>query len=187
MPNPKVGTVTPDVAAVKNAKAGQVQFRVDKAGIVHATIGRRSFDADSCRATSGCPDGRLNKAKPASSKVCICIKGGGFVHHGRGRVRVDIPFHRGVIARNWALAVRSVWWALAPVGSSKTVGVQATALNGQRRWRSRCDGMQVSLTVGRCNVGVRRQNPQGACKEKTLSLNRSEKEAVITRSDRPRR
>ena len=46
MPNPKVGTVTPDVAtAVKNAKAGQVQFRVDKAGIVHATIGRRSFDA----------------------------------------------------------------------------------------------------------------------------------------------
>ena len=42
---PKVGTVTPDVAtAVKNAKAGQVQFRVDKAGIVHSTIGRRSFD-----------------------------------------------------------------------------------------------------------------------------------------------
>ncbi|TNF57130.1 MAG: 50S ribosomal protein L1, partial [Burkholderiales bacterium] len=47
MPNPKVGTVTPDVAtAVKNAKAGQVQFRVDKAGIVHGTIGRRSFEAD---------------------------------------------------------------------------------------------------------------------------------------------
>ena len=45
MPNPKVGTVTPDVAtAVKNAKAGQVQFRVDKAGIVHGTIGRRSFE-----------------------------------------------------------------------------------------------------------------------------------------------
>jgi len=47
MPNPKVGTVTPDVAtAVKNAKAGQVQFRVDKAGIIHGTIGRRSFDSD---------------------------------------------------------------------------------------------------------------------------------------------
>src|SRR4249920_1201399 len=45
MPNPKVGTVTQDVAAaVRNAKAGQVQFRVDKAGIIHATIGRRSFD-----------------------------------------------------------------------------------------------------------------------------------------------
>jgi large subunit ribosomal protein L1 len=47
MPNPKVGTVTPDVAtAVRNAKAGQVQFRVDKAGIIHGTIGRRSFDSD---------------------------------------------------------------------------------------------------------------------------------------------
>src|ERR1700693_1307754 len=48
MPNPKVGTVTPDVAtAVKNAKAGQVQYRTDKAGIIHATIGRKSFsDAD---------------------------------------------------------------------------------------------------------------------------------------------
>src|SRR5574339_926881 len=45
MPNPMIGTVTPDVAqAVKNAKAGQVQFRADKAGIVHATIGRRSFE-----------------------------------------------------------------------------------------------------------------------------------------------
>lgn len=44
MPNPKVGTVTPNVAeAVKNAKAGQVQYRTDKAGIVHATIGRASF------------------------------------------------------------------------------------------------------------------------------------------------
>lgn len=48
MPNPKVGTVTPDVAtAVKNAKAGQVQYRTDRAGIIHATIGRKSFsDAD---------------------------------------------------------------------------------------------------------------------------------------------
>src|SRR6195952_5820615 len=45
MPNPKVGTVTPDVVtAVKNAKAGQVQFRVDKAGIIHGTIGRASFE-----------------------------------------------------------------------------------------------------------------------------------------------
>jgi large subunit ribosomal protein L1 len=65
MPNPKVGTVTPDVAtAVKNAKAGQVQFRVDKAGIIHGTIGRRSFDTDNLRALIEA----LNKAKPASSK-----------------------------------------------------------------------------------------------------------------------
>jgi large subunit ribosomal protein L1 len=69
MPNPKVGTVTPDVAtAVKNAKAGQVQFRVDKAGIVHATIGRRSFDADKLRGNLSALLDALNKAKPSSVK-----------------------------------------------------------------------------------------------------------------------
>ena len=69
MPNPKVGTVTPDVAtAVKNAKAGQVQFRVDKAGIVHGTIGRRSFEADKLKANLAALVEALNKAKPASSK-----------------------------------------------------------------------------------------------------------------------
>ncbi len=69
MPNPKVGTVTPDVAtAVRNAKAGQVQFRVDKAGIVHATIGRRSFDGDKLGANLRALLDALNKAKPASSK-----------------------------------------------------------------------------------------------------------------------
>jgi len=69
MPNPKVGTVTPDVAtAVKNAKAGQVQFRVDKAGIVHSTIGRRSFDNDKLQANLSALIDALNKAKPATSK-----------------------------------------------------------------------------------------------------------------------
>src|SRR6201991_3478102 len=69
MPNPKVGTVTPDVAtAVKNAKAGQVQFRVDKAGIIHGTIGRRSFDADKLQGNLAALIDALNKAKPASSK-----------------------------------------------------------------------------------------------------------------------
>ncbi|MBN8507524.1 MAG: 50S ribosomal protein L1 [Burkholderiales bacterium] len=69
MPNPKVGTVTPDVAtAVRNAKAGQVQFRVDKAGIIHATIGRRSFDADRLGGNLRALIDALNKAKPASSK-----------------------------------------------------------------------------------------------------------------------
>ncbi|WP_334134998.1 50S ribosomal protein L1 [Tepidimonas sp.] len=69
MPNPKVGTVTPDVAAaVRNAKAGQVQFRVDKAGIVHTTIGRRSFDADKLQGNLAALIEALNKAKPASSK-----------------------------------------------------------------------------------------------------------------------
>jgi len=69
MPNPKVGTVTPDVAtAVKNAKAGQVQFRVDKAGIVHGTIGRRSFESDKLVGNLQALIEALNKAKPASSK-----------------------------------------------------------------------------------------------------------------------
>ncbi len=69
MPNPKVGTVTADVAqAVRNAKAGQVQFRVDKAGIVHATIGRRSFDSDKLHGNLQALIEALNKAKPASSK-----------------------------------------------------------------------------------------------------------------------
>ena len=69
MPNPKVGTVTPDVAqAVKNAKAGQVQFRVDKAGIIHGTIGRRSFDSDKLQGNLAALLDALTKAKPATSK-----------------------------------------------------------------------------------------------------------------------
>lgn len=69
MPNPKVGTVTPDVAtAVKNAKAGQVQFRADKAGIIHASIGRASFDAARLETNVKALIDALNKAKPASAK-----------------------------------------------------------------------------------------------------------------------
>ena len=69
MPNPKVGTVTADVAtAVKNAKAGQVQFRVDKSGIVHATIGRRSFEPTALKTNLLALLDALNKARPASSK-----------------------------------------------------------------------------------------------------------------------
>jgi len=69
MPNPKVGTVTPDVAtAVKNAKAGQVQFRTDKAGIIHCTIGRASFDADQLKTNLTALIDALNKSKPATSK-----------------------------------------------------------------------------------------------------------------------
>jgi large subunit ribosomal protein L1 len=69
MPNPKVGTVTPDVAqAVRNAKAPQVQFRVDKAGIVHGTIGRRSFDTDKLQGNLVALLDALTKAKPATSK-----------------------------------------------------------------------------------------------------------------------
>ena len=69
MPNPKVGTVTPNVAeAVKNAKAGQVQYRTDKAGIVHATIGRASFEAEALRENLTALVDALVKAKPVASK-----------------------------------------------------------------------------------------------------------------------
>ena len=69
MPNPKVGTVTPDVAtAVKNAKAGQVQYRTDRAGIIHATIGRKSFSDADLKSNLVALIDALNKAKPVSSK-----------------------------------------------------------------------------------------------------------------------
>lgn len=69
MPNPKVGTVTPDVAtAVKNAKSGQVTYRVDKAGIVHATIGKASFEVQALKENLVALIADLQKAKPASSK-----------------------------------------------------------------------------------------------------------------------
>lgn len=69
MPNPKVGTVTPNVAqAVKNAKAGQVQYRTDKAGIVQCTIGRASFAVEDLKVNMLALVEALNKAKPSASK-----------------------------------------------------------------------------------------------------------------------
>ncbi len=69
MPNPKVGTVTPDAAtAVKNAKAGQVQYRTDKGGIVHCTIGRASFTVEQLQGNLAALLDALSKAKPASAK-----------------------------------------------------------------------------------------------------------------------
>jgi large subunit ribosomal protein L1 len=69
MPNPKVGTVSPDVAtAVKNAKSGQVRYRVDKAGIVHCPIGRANFEAQKLKENLQALMADLSRAKPASSK-----------------------------------------------------------------------------------------------------------------------
>jgi large subunit ribosomal protein L1 len=69
MPNPKVGTVSPNVAeAVRNAKAGQVQYRTDKGGIVQCTIGRASFGEDALKENLLALVDALNKAKPAASK-----------------------------------------------------------------------------------------------------------------------
>jgi large subunit ribosomal protein L1 len=69
MPNPKVGTVTPNVAdAVRNAKAGQVRYRTDKAGIIHAPIGNANFDSDALRQNLVALLEDLNKLKPSSAK-----------------------------------------------------------------------------------------------------------------------
>ena len=69
MPNPKVGTVTPDVAtAVRNARAGQVQYRTDKAGIIHATIGRASFENTALESNVRALVEALTRARPASAK-----------------------------------------------------------------------------------------------------------------------
>ncbi|RMH17365.1 MAG: 50S ribosomal protein L1 [Gammaproteobacteria bacterium] len=69
MPNPKVGTVTTDVAgAVRNAKAGQVQFRTDKAGLIHGTIGRASFTPEALLENMKVFIAQLNRLKPSSSK-----------------------------------------------------------------------------------------------------------------------
>ena len=69
MPNPKVGTVTPNVAkAVENAKAGQVQFRTDKAGILHCPIGKASFGADALKENLTALLAAVNKAKPSTAK-----------------------------------------------------------------------------------------------------------------------
>jgi large subunit ribosomal protein L1 len=69
MPNPKVGTVTPNVAkAVENAKAGQVQFRTDKAGLVHCAIGKASFEVDALKENLLSLMAAINKVKPATAK-----------------------------------------------------------------------------------------------------------------------
>ena len=75
MPNPKVGTVTPNVAkAVESAKAGQVQFRTDKAGIVHVAIGKASFEAEALKENFMSLLAAVNKAKPAASKGAFLKK-----------------------------------------------------------------------------------------------------------------
>jgi large subunit ribosomal protein L1 len=69
MPNPKVGTVSPNPAeAVKNAKSGQVRYRTDKAGIIHCTIGKANFDAESLKTNLVALLGDLVRAKPAAAK-----------------------------------------------------------------------------------------------------------------------
>lgn len=69
MPNPKVGTVSVNTEkAVTDAKSGQVQYRIDKAGIIHCTIGKASFDADALKENLAALIGALQKSKPSSAK-----------------------------------------------------------------------------------------------------------------------
>src|SRR5499426_1568763 len=90
MPNPKVGTVTPDVAAaVKNSRAGQVQFRVDKAGIVQCSIGRASFTPDQLRDNLVALVDAVNKSKPSNVKGIYLRKVSVSSTMGPG-VRVDV-------------------------------------------------------------------------------------------------
>jgi len=89
MPNPKVGTVTQDVAtAVKNAKAGQIQYRADKAGIVQCTIGRASFPVDALVENLKTLVGAVNKSKPSGVKGIFLKKVSVSSTMGAG-VRVD--------------------------------------------------------------------------------------------------
>ncbi len=89
MPNPKVGTVTPDVAtAVKNAKAGQVQYRTDRNGIIHATVGRNSFGDDALKSNLLALIDALVKARPTSAKGAYMRKVSLSSTMGAG-VRVD--------------------------------------------------------------------------------------------------
>ena len=75
MPNPKVGTVTADVeTAVKNAKAGQVRYRTDKAGIIHCPIGRADFEVDALKENLDALLADLKKGKPASAKGAYVMK-----------------------------------------------------------------------------------------------------------------
>lgn len=98
MPNPKVGTVSADVVtAVKNAKAGQVQYRTDKAGIVHATIGRASFTPEQLKTNLSALIGALNKAKPAGAKGIYLKKVSVSSTMGAG-VRIDTAAFGGQVA-----------------------------------------------------------------------------------------
>jgi large subunit ribosomal protein L1 len=90
MPNPKLGTVTPNVAqAIKDVKAGQVEFRVEKAGIIHAGIGKASFSAADLRANFDALYDAIVKARPSGAKGKYVEKAGLSSTMGPG-VKIDI-------------------------------------------------------------------------------------------------
>ena len=99
MPNPKLGTVTPDVAgAVKAAKAGQIEFRVEKAGIIHAGVGKASFSEDQIRENIAAFVDAINKAKPSGTKGTYMKRVSVFFDHGARRTD-QRGFRRRLIRR----------------------------------------------------------------------------------------
>ena len=159
MPNPKVGTVTPDVAtAVKNAKAGQVQYRADKAGIVQCSIGRASFTPEQLRDNLTALVDAVNKSKPANvkgiylRKVSVSSTMGpgrarGFGELWRRRSRAALRCEQdprcGGDRIVWTLGHRAACMACG--GLSKTVGTERFNRQEQsmlkrpsvlRRWRT---------------------------------------------------
>ncbi len=163
MPNPKVGTVTADVAkAVRDAKAGQVQFRVDKAGIVHATIGRRSFESDKLHGQPARADRCAEQVQAGQQQGCVPAQGGGVVDDGRGRPcghhlagGDGLSSESKAVRWSWRAAARS-WWAARPARNAQVIqdrwcGHRSFGAGGgligrpstaacQRRWRSRRTG-----------------------------------------------
>ena len=105
MPNPKVGTVTMDVTtAVKNAKAGQVQYRTDKAGIIHCTIGRASFSVDALQAEPFGADRCAAKGQAGGVQGPVSEESVAVQHHGRRRsCRSGQPVGASIIEL-WAVA-----------------------------------------------------------------------------------
>ena len=186
MPNPKVGTVTPDVAqAVRNAKAGQVQFRVDKAGIVHATIGRRSFDVRQARRQPARADRGAEQVQAGVEQGHLSAEGRAVVDHGRRR-----PGRPGVDQRPGRAGGLS-WPRVKPdrvcgprasrprrdggpgrlgkpgaTGHRRPLVRPSGLLNGQRRWRSRRRGIVSSSSRRSLNRCAAKPMPAGARDER---------------------
>ena len=112
MPNPKVGTVTMDVAtAVKNAKAGQVQYRTDKGGIIHATIGRASFPVEKLEENLKALIDALNKGQARFLQGPVPAQGRRVQHHGPRRARG--PGHPGRLRHSQQ---KELWAVASPSG-----------------------------------------------------------------------
>ena len=103
MPNPKVGTVTMDVAdAVENAKGGEVQFKVEKAGVIHAGVGKVSFDDDKLAENIRAFVDAVSRAKPAGRQGRLPQEGVAVVDDGPGRVGRSGVGHRELMAQGGA-------------------------------------------------------------------------------------